>query len=307
MLARLQQGIVAGLLLLAGGWLWWSRHYPLIVVLAGLLLLAVAHAVFLAGEFALVHRANRHDPAPRADAGMLLRAWLAESLVAPQVFLWRQPFRSAAWPDNSGGGARGRRGVVLIHGFVCNRGLWNPWLQQLQAAGRGFVAVNLEPVFGSIDDYVDRIDNAVRAVTDATGLPPLLVCHSMGGLAARAWLRARHADTRVHHVVTIGTPHHGTWPSQFSHVPNGRQMRLRSDWLQQLAADEPPERAGLFTCYYSNCDNIVFPASTATLAGADNRFRSGLAHVAMTFDAQLMREVLAMAEVTRPAPPGAAP
>ena len=307
MLARLQQGIVAGLLLLAAGWLWWSRHYPISVVVAGLLLLAVAHAVFLALEFALVHRANRHDPAPRADAWMLLRAWLAESLVAPQVFLWRQPFRSRAWPDKPGGAARGRRGVVLIHGFVCNRGLWNPWLEKLHAAGHGFVAVDLEPVFGSIDDYVETIDAAVRDVTNATGVPPLLVCHSMGGLAARAWLRARQADARVHQVVTIGTPHHGTWPGQFSHVPNGRQMRLHSDWLQQLAADEAPERASLFTCYYSNCDNIVFPASTATLAGADNRFLPGLAHVAMAFDAQVVRETITQLGAARPAQPGAAP
>ncbi len=307
MLARLQQGIVAGLLLLAAGWLWWSRHYPISVVVAGLLLLAVAHAVFLALEFALVHRANRHDPAPRADPWMLLRAWLAESLVAPQVFLWRQPFRSRAWPDKPGGAARGRRGVVLIHGFVCNRGLWNPWLEKLHAAGHGFVAVDLEPLFGPIDDYVETIDAAVRDVTNATGVPPLLVCHSMGGLAARAWLRARQADARVHQVVTIGTPHHGTWPGQFSHVPNGRQMRLHSDWLQQLAADEAPERASLFTCYYSNCDNIVFPASTATLAGADNRFLPGLAHVAMAFDAQVVRETITQLGAARPAQPGAAP
>ena len=307
MLARLQQGIVAGLLLLVVGWLWWSRHYPIGVIVAGLLLLAGAHAVFLAMEFALVHRTNRHDPAPRAAVWLLLRAWLAESLVAPQVFLWRQPFRSRAWPDNLSGATRGRRGVVLIHGFVCNRGLWNPWLEKLHAAGHGVVAVNLEPVFGSIDDYVQTIDAAVRDVTAATGKSPLLVCHSMGGLAARAWLRARQADARVHQVVTIGTPHHGTWPGQFSHVPNGQQMRLASDWLQRLAADEAPERASLFTCYYSNCDNIVFPASGATLAGADNRFLPGLAHVAMAFDAQLMRETMALLGATRPAPPGAAP
>ncbi len=307
MLERLQQGIVAGLLLLAAVWLWWSRHYPTGVIVGGLMVLAVAHAGFLAVEFALVHRANRHDPAPRAAVWMLLRAWLAESRVAPQVFLWRQPFRSRAWPNNPGGVARGRRGVVLIHGFVCNRGLWNLWLKKLHAEGHGVVAVNLEPVFGSIDDYVQTIDAAVRDVADATGMPPLLVCHSMGGLAARAWLRAMQADARVHHVVTIGTPHHGTWPGQFSHVANGRQMRLNSDWLQQLERDEPPGRASLFTCYYSNCDNIVFPASTATLAGADNRLLPGLAHVAMAFDAQLMRETFARLGATRPAPPDAAP
>jgi triacylglycerol lipase len=41
-------------------------------------------------------------------------------------------------------------------------------------------------VFGGIDDYAPLIEQAVQQVTQATGRPPLLVCHSMGGLAARA-------------------------------------------------------------------------------------------------------------------------
>ena len=301
MLARLQQLIVAGLLVAAGSWMYLSREQPGWVVVAGLLLLGLGHAVFLAFEFALVHWANRRDPAPRAGLRMLVRAWLAESWVAVRVFLWQQPFRSNAWPDHLGADAAGRRGIVFIAGFVCNRGLWNPWLARLRRERRVFCAVNLEPVFGSIDDYVHSIDAAVRRVADATAMAPLLVCHSMGGLAARAWLRAHAADARVCHVVTIGTPHHGTWPARFSHVPNGRQMRLASDWLAQLEQDEPVHRAALFTCFYSNCDNIVFPASSATLAGADNRFVPGVPHVALVFDPGVIDQVLAMA--APPLPP----
>ena len=35
------------------------------------------------------------------------------------------------------------------------------------------------------------------------------------------------------------------------------------------------------TCFYSHCDNIVFPPVTATLQGADNRHLPGVAHVQM--------------------------
>jgi hypothetical protein len=35
------------------------------------------------------------------------------------------------------------------------------------------------------------------------------------------------------------------------------------------------------TCFYSHCDNIVFPPSTAMLDGADNRHLVGVAHVHM--------------------------
>jgi hypothetical protein len=71
-------------------------------------------------------------------------------------------------------------------------------------------------------------------------------------------------------------------------------MRLLSDWQAQLDHDMPANRHALFTCWYSNCDNIVFPASTATLAGADNRLVRGAAHVQMAFLPQVMGGTLAL-------------
>ena len=297
MLARLQQGIVAGLVLLVLAWSVVWRDGPWWVLLAGYVAMGSAHAVFLAFEFLLMHHVNRDDPAPRASWGALVRAWSHESLAAPRVFLWQQPLRSQVWPDRlvaSDVPGPARRGVVFVHGFVCNRGLWNPWLARLTGAGRIFCAVNLEPVFGSIDDYVPIIDAAVRRVTAATGQAPLVVCHSMGGLAVRAWLRAHQADDRVAQVVTLGTPHRGTWPARYGFVANTGQMRLDSRWLAQLRRDEPPRRAALFTCYYSACDNIVFPTSTALLPGARHVLVPATAHVALVFAPGVADEVLAL-------------
>jgi triacylglycerol esterase/lipase EstA (alpha/beta hydrolase family) len=182
--------------------------------------------------------------------------------------------------------------MVLIHGFICNRGLWTPWLKELRQRGVPFVAVNLEPAFGSIDEYPPIIEAAVERVAQATGMPPVLVCHSMGGIAARAWLRATDGADRVHHVITIGSPHHGTWLARYSHLSNGRQMRIDSQWLAQLGLPSETERAR-FTCWYSNCDNMVFPVTTATLPGADNRLVRGRAHVELAFDPQVMADSLA--------------
>jgi triacylglycerol esterase/lipase EstA (alpha/beta hydrolase family) len=118
----------------------------------------------------------------------------------------------------------------------------------------------------------------------------MLVCHSMGGLAARAWLCAKSGSGRVHRVVTIGTPHQGTWLGRFSRLSNGRQMRLESEWLRCLYAAHPHDVP--FTCWYSNCDNVVFPASTATLPGADNRLVRGMAHVHLAFQPEVIRGTL---------------
>ena len=60
-------------------------------------------------------------------------------------------------------------------------------------------------------------------------------------------------------------------------------MALGGEWVRQLQQEEPAARAARFTCWYSNCDNIVFPAGTAMLPGADNRLVEGVAHMQMAF------------------------
>lgn len=298
-LARLQQAVVWLTLAWVMAWLAWTRDASAVVTVTGVCLILMGYALVLALEFVAVARVNRGDAVPRAGAWTLVAAWWQEVRVAPQVFSWRQPFRWRALPDHSVPPAPGRVAVVLIHGFVCNRGLWLPWMRALLQRGMPYASVNLEPVFGSIDDYVAQIDDAVRRAHALSGRPPVLVCHSMGGLAARAWWAATpDASARALRVVTIATPHHGTWLGRFSHVPNGRQMRQRGDWLTALAAREaqrePADTYARFTCWYSNADNIVFPASTAMLPGADNRHVPGVAHVALAFHPRVMDETLAL-------------
>ena len=294
-LARLQRTGVVLAWGLALWCLWWWRDRPL-VALAVVLALTTLHAWVLALEFVLMAWQNRRDPAPRAGWRAVLGAWWVESHIAVWVFSWLQPFAWRRWPDTtvSGTATSGSRAVVLVHGFVCNRGLWTPWLRELHRRGVPYATVNLEPVFGSIDDYAPLIEDAVSRATVATGQPPLLVGHSMGGLAIRAWLRAagEGAAQRVHHIVTLGTPHHGTWLARFSHLTNGRQMQAGGPWLRQLRADEAASSYPSFTCWYSNTDNIVFPASTATLPGADNRHIAGVPHVAMAFHPKVMTDTL---------------
>lgn len=294
MLARLQRSLVLAIVLLAAAWWIASSHAEVdgawrAVVLV---LLLLPHAPVLALEFAALMLLGRPDPAPRPRWPQVVRAWAGEVIRGVLTFGWRQPFRAGAEPDHLPPDRRGRTGVLLVHGFVCNRGLWQGWMRRLRAAGHPFVAVNLEPVFGSIDAYVPLLDAAVARLEAATGRAPLIVAHSMGGLAARAWLQRCDGDRRCAGVVTIATPHHGTWLARFALTPNGRQMRQTAPWLRALAAQEPPQRRERFTCFYGHCDNIVFPAATAMLPGADNRHLDGTAHVQMVGHPQVFEAVL---------------
>ncbi len=300
-LARLLQAVLLLQVAAAALWWWFWRGSHPGVALAGAMAILLIAPIVLGLEFVLLGLIGQENDVPRPSAAALLRAWLAECREFARVFCWRMPFAWDAEPDHLAASTQGRPGVVFIHGFVCNRGIWTPWLRLLRARDHAFVAVNLEPVFTSIDRYVPIVEQAVERVTAATGQPPLVVCHSMGGLAVRAWLRAQAGNAqRVRHVVTIGSPHQGTWLARSSRVPNGREMRRGGDWLSALGTFEGRQPLPAFTCWYADCDNIVFPVATATLPLARNRLVPGAAHVDLAFHPQVMAETLALLEQAPP-------
>lgn len=285
MIARLQALIVAASALAALTWLAWAQRTGLgaAAMLAGAALALLPQAPLLAIEFLLLAAIGRDAAAPRAGAWLLVRAWAGEVRASWLVFSWRQPFFARHFPDLPA--APGQTAVLLVHGLFCNRAVWTSWLRRLRARGVPVTALTLAPAFGRIDDWVPAIDRAVAELQQRSGRPPLVVAHSMGGVAVRAWLAAQPdpaaADARVLRVITIGAPHQGTWMARFGHSPNARQLRPGHPWLVALAAAEPAARRARFTCFYSHADNIVFPASAAMLAGADNRHLPAVAHVDM--------------------------
>ncbi|QKY02573.1 esterase/lipase family protein [Janthinobacterium lividum] len=186
--------------------------------------------------------------------------------------------------------------VLLIHGYVCNRGYWAQLSRQLARAGVAHDAVDLEPIVADIEDCVPQVEQAIEALRARTGSDRvILVAHSMGGLVARAWLR-RHGARRVARIITIGTPHHGTALANLAAGANARQMsRIHGApdaWLAQLAASETPATRALITSMYSHHDNIVAPQSSAQLPGARNLAFGGIGHVALASDARVLRQLL---------------
>ncbi len=302
--ARILQMVALGTLAGAAAWLawWWPRSPGL--ALAGALLGLCWPGLHLGLQMLLMRRVVRKAGAPVPSWRAVAEAWLAEWRLAVQVFGWRLPFRARAEADGlpDGGttgqvGAMGQVGVVLVHGFFCNRAVWAPWLRRLKDGGIACAAMTLEPAHGaSIDAMVADLDACARRMAQATGRAPLIVAHSMGGLVVRAWLGQLSAQERPQlaaHVVTLATPHRGTWMARFAHGLPALQMREDSSWLQRLGPP-PPEVA--FSCWWSCCDNIVFPSPVATLPGQDAHRLDDVAHVQLVFDERVWRFCLALRE-----------
>jgi len=262
---------------LALAWFLWVR----------LLVVATTFGIMLTDRSAV-------PPGLRLGLFGVLRMFVEEYLAFILMFVALIPFeRFWLGPDRLAHCATRRTPLLLIHGYQCNRGFWFWLRRKLEAAGWTVATHSLEPVFADIDSYAQGIARRVDEVLAATGASQvILVGHSMGGLACRAYLR-RDGERKVARLVTLGSPHQGTRLADWGLGPNARQMRIGSSWLKALAAPVPPGSVSI----YSFHDNYVFPQQAcSTLEGAANVAIGGVSHLGMAFSPRVLGKLLEVLE-----------
>jgi len=273
----------------------------LVIPLAALLPFAV-QGVPLAIEFitgALIDR----RPVARIGPLQLVAVWWGETWRSFRVFNIDQAWR-ADFPERPLVRDPSRPAVLLVHGYMCNRATWRHWLMNGIPSRWNVATVNLEPVFGTVQHYADVVHDAVERLRVATGAERItLVCHSMGGLAARTYLR-RHGHHAVQRVVTIDTPHHGTVFATLGHGPNARQMRNAGEFVRQLAEDDEPVD---FVCFASQHDNLIVPRDNQVLVGTEAVWFEKIGHLAMTANDEVLEKVIEVVERDVPRAAGTAP
>lgn len=233
---------------------------------------------------------------PKSASPLWWRAFGGEFLAALRIFCLQLPWAAAttavSCPDTPRQTQPWRVPVLLVHGYICNYRVWDKMARALHQAGHPVLAITLEPLFTSIDDYAPQIQQAVRQLQQATGATQVaLVGHSMGGLAIRAWMRS-HGSADVAKIVTLGTPHQGTQMASWSPTTNAAQMVWHSPWLQALQASETPATRQLMHIALTQHDNIVYPQRDQVLPDAKVTEFKGLGHLELCLDAQVIRYVL---------------
>jgi triacylglycerol esterase/lipase EstA (alpha/beta hydrolase family) len=298
MLSHLVRAQLAAELLLCialGAWLHVQRGWNLAAVVVFLAGVSLGLRLLIVVVSSLVAHANRSPREPGQRIGfaggvrVVVGEWRA---MLVDNFAWL-PFESVlVRSDPPAGGPLVP--VLAVHGYLSNRGLMRPVIDAMDRAGAEVHTLNFRGLFGSIEPLIDPLEAEVQRLAVASGHPQVvLVCHSMGGLVARAWL-ARHGAERVARLVTIASPHHGTAIAKLGLGANATQMRPRSEFLIALEAAEGGEGPACpTTSIYSVHDNLVAPQETSRLPRATNVALHGWGHVAIVAAPPLHAAVIA--------------
>lgn len=247
---------------------------------------ALALSLFAPGALVTLSFLIAACSAPVSGAADYVRALLSEAvyfnLAVVSMALRGDQLPAAAAATDAAGAQRAPRPLLLIHGIVCNRSIWRPWLERLHAEGFAPIrAVNLEPLFADIEIHARRVEQEVQALQrDSNGARVAVVAHSMGGLVARAALRSIGPEA-VSRIVTLAAPHHGTQIARWFRWRPTRQMSPDSPWLRALNAAQEGHRGIGLTSIYSLNDNLIVPARSARLEGSEMHELRGFGHVGL--------------------------
>ncbi|MDK1472791.1 alpha/beta fold hydrolase [Streptomyces sp. 549] len=207
---------------------------------------------------------------------------LAGRLVMYPSGLWQEAPAPRAPSD-----IPGPRPVLLLHGFVDNRSVFALLRRSLARNGwQQVVCLNYSPLTCDVRTAAESLGRSIEELCAVTGHQQVdVVGHSLGGLIARYYAQRLAGDTRVHTLVTLGTPHSGTSAAApLSVHPIVRQMRPGSELIEELAAPAPG-CATRFVSFWSDVDRVMAPVLTARLDHPDLLVRTvrvqGVGHLAM--------------------------
>ena len=192
--------------------------------------------------------------------------------------------------------------VLLLHGFMQTRKVWEVMEDRLRYDGYTVFSFNLGGLFGRFNtvptsEMAAEIAEKIEKLAERTGLKNFhIVGHSKGGILARQYVQHHGGDRRVKSVTTLGTPHHGSptaaigvWvtglgllsKSPFEMLPHSRLVR-------ELGRDSFPGQIPL-TSIFSRHDwvcpfwcSVLFPRPGET--SMQNRQIRNVGHTALCYD-----------------------
>ncbi|MFE7232358.1 esterase/lipase family protein [Streptomyces sp. NPDC002405] len=202
--------------------------------------------------------------------------------------------------------------VLLVHGLFSNRAIFHVMRRGLRQAGFHRVAVlNYNWLSNDVRSAARLLAEQVERICEDSGHERVhVIGHSLGGVVARYYAQRLGGDARVHTLVTLGAPHHGTLAAAVPLPLRAiRQLRPGSDVLTELAGPAPGCETR-FVAFHSDLDELIVPAANARLVHPDLRIRNvpvrAVGHVSLPLHGRVVGEVCRVLRDARVAEPLAA-
>jgi hypothetical protein len=112
----------------------------------------------------------------------------------------------------------------------------------------------------------------------------IVIGHSKGGFVARYFLGKSDQSWRVMEIITISSPHYGSW-GVLLFYKTYRDLFPNSNMIKTLEVDE--DKLKQVTNYYSRFDNLVIPRRSLKLEGANNVKMNVVGHTRILFSDEL--------------------
>ncbi len=236
-----------------------------------LLAWAGAHTLFVGGAYLAHFHFSRFVFAPSSWL-LWARSFLCEWLYTVGAVL-TYPFglRQERLPTGAS------TPLLLVHGYGMNRACFFVLRWRLRRAGYGPVyAVNVSPLFADLDKLAAQVGVAAKRLSAACGGAKVVaIGHSQGGVLLRRALQLDD-ETPIANIITLGSPHRGTYLARLGVGTNARQLRYCSSYLQ--AMEQLPQVPLL--SIYSDADAMVCPTESAAFGQAQVRLQ-GAGHFAL--------------------------
>lgn len=165
--------------------------------------------------------------------------------------------------------------ILLIHGFLGTRGAMFPLELRLKRDGFVVFSINLGMLnIGDIRKSAHRIHRKIQSILREVDLGKIdIIGHSMGGLIGLYYIKKLSGHKHVRNLITLGTPHNGTWfamlgvlsmgvlsPSTWQLLPNNR-------FLKELGTGALPKGVSYHSIAGSH--DFIVPPQYCRLEGAD--------------------------------------
>ncbi|MBU1001310.1 MAG: alpha/beta fold hydrolase [Proteobacteria bacterium] len=163
-------------------------------------------------------------------------------------------------PPNQSSTSNDKPTVLFVHGYAHTAAAWvfyAAWFRRAGYSDLHAITYNSWKLdFWGIVKQLERETEAI--LRERPGQKIVLVCHSLGGLAARTLLNTSELRQRVLAVVTLGTPHQGTTLASIGMNDLAHKLEYRGQLIKEIEASDIPSGVPSLAIY-SLVDNMVMP------------------------------------------------